>query len=193
MANQKLSALVAAAENTAPAGNDIKYTVTGGTTSKGLYSGNDNLLPDGQALNYTISVTVASNNITVALKTKSGGNPSATDPVSAWIGGAYRRCTAATSVTKNAGTNWFNSGSTELATQEVQYFVYLVWNTTPATDIIDIGFARIPYARLYTDFSSTATAEKYLAYGNASAPQLSDPLCVIGRFTATLSATASSI
>src|SRR6185436_10289424 len=116
-----------------------------------------NLLPDGYMVNGKLSVTVASNNITVAIKTKSGGNPSTTDPVSVWINGSYRRITAALSVTKNAGTNWFASGSAELATKEIDYFAYLIWNTTPATDIMDIGFARIPFGRVYSDFSGTTT------------------------------------
>jgi hypothetical protein len=30
----------------------------------------------------------------------------------------------------NAGTNWFNAGSTELATKEIDYFTYIGFNTT---------------------------------------------------------------
>jgi hypothetical protein len=190
LADEKLTA-VSGGENITPDGSDWKYTVTGGTTSKRMRSGSDNLLPEGFIVNGKLSVTVASNNITVALKTLSGGNPSATDPVSVWLAGSYRRCTAALSVTKNAGTNWFNSGATELAAQTVSYFAYLIWNTTPATDIMDIGFARIPYGRVYSDFSTTTTAEKYLAFGNASTPTSTDNVTVIGRFDAALSATAS--
>ncbi len=178
-------------ENIAPAGSDAEYNVTGGTTSKGIYKGSNNILPDGYMLNGKISATMASNNLTVALKTKSGGDPSATDPVSVWINGTYRRVTAALSVTKNAGTNWFNAGATVLATKEIDYFVYLIWNTTPATDIMDIGFSRIPFGRVYSDFSATTTNEKYLAFANASTPTSTDDCVVIGRFAATLSAGAA--
>lgn len=188
MADANLTALT---EDSTPLGSDLVYGVSSGTTDFKRYLGDENLLPEGHMVNGKISVTVATNNITVALKTKSGGNPSATDPVSVWINGSFRTCTAALSVTKNAGTNWFNAGAAEFATLEQDYFVYLIWNTTPATDIMDIGFARIPYGAVYSDFSGTTTNEKYLAYGNGSAPTSTDDCVVIGRFAATLSASAS--
>lgn len=147
--------------------------------------------PDGWMENGNILVSVTSNNITVALKNKAGNNPSASDPVTVWINGTKRMCTASLSVTKNAGTNWFASGSAALATKEIDYFVYLIWNTTPGTDIVDLGFARIPSGRVYSDFSGTTTNERYLAFANASTPTSTDSVVVIGRFAATLSASAS--
>jgi hypothetical protein len=188
MANQKLTALT---EDSAPDGSDLGYVVKSATNSRKRYLPDFNLLPDGWATNYEISVTVATSDLTVALKTKSGGNPSATDPVGAWINGTYRRGTASLSVTKNDGTNWFGSGSSEKATLTVPYFVYLIWNTTPATDILDIGFSPIPYGRVYSDFSATTTAQNYLAHANASDPAATDDCVCIGRFEATLSATAA--
>ncbi len=188
MADSNLTGLT---ERTTPLGSDLRYGVYSGTTDFKMYDGTYNLLPDGFMINGVISVTVATNNITVALKTRSGGNPSATDPVSIWINGSFRRCTAALSVTKNAGTNWFNAGAAELATLEQDYFAYLIWNTTPATDIMDIGFARAPYFTVYSEASGTTTSEKYLANGNGSAPTSTDSCVVIGRFAATLSASAS--
>src|SRR6185436_338433 len=92
-------------ENTAPLGSDIDVMEddpNGTPLTQYIYKGSANLLPDGYMVNGKLSVTVASNNITVAIKTKSGGNPSTTDPVSVWINGSYRRITAALSVTKNA-------------------------------------------------------------------------------------------
>jgi hypothetical protein len=186
--------LNAQTEMTDPIGSDEIYVVddpNGVPADRKLYLGNLNTLGQGYMVNGKLNVTVASNNITVALKTLSGGNPSATDPVSIWINGSYRRVTAALSVTKNAGTNWFASGAAELATKEIDYFVYLLWNTTPVTDIVDIGFARIPYGRVYSDFSTTTTNEKYMAFGNASTPTSTDDVVLIGRFAATLSASAS--
>lgn len=185
------SNLVNLTQRTTIDGSDQDYGVHSGTTDYRRYAGYNNLLPEGYMINGKLSVTVSSNNITVALKTKSGGNPSATDPVSVWINGSFRACTAALSVTKNAGTNWFNSGGTELATKEIDYFAYLLWNTTPATDIMDIGFARYPGGRVYSDFSGTTTNEKYLAFANASTPTSTDSCVVVGRFAATLSATAA--
>jgi hypothetical protein len=146
---------------------------------------------EGVLYNGKIVVTVAANNITVALKTMAGADASASTPIYVRINGAIRTCTAALAVTKNAGTNWFASGTTGLATAEIDYFVYLIWNTTPATDIVDIGFARVPYFNVYSEASGTTTNEKYLANANGSAPTATDDMVVIGRFAATLSATAA--
>jgi len=149
--------------------------------------------PGGFMINGKLVVSVASNNLTVALKGLDGNDPSATNPVYVRINNTIRAVTAALSVTKNAGTNYFNSGSSELSGKEVDYFVYLIWNTTPATAIVDIGFARIPHGYVYSDFSGTNTNEKYLAFGNASTPTSTDDLVVIGRFAATLTGTNWSV
>lgn len=141
----------------------------------------------GVLINGKISVTVASNNITVAIKTISGNNPSATEPVFCRISDTMRAITAALSVTVNAATNTFNSGSAELATQEVDYFAYLGYN---ATDGVTLGFARFPYACVYSDFSTTATNDKYAAISNIAHAAAGDDYTVIGRFAATLSAGA---
>lgn len=149
---------------------------------------------DGQMLNGKIDVTVASNNITVKILTWAGANPSASDPVYIRMNGTIRMITAALAVTKNAGTNWFASGSTAaagvpgLATKEIDYFVYLGYN---ATDGVVIGFARIPWASSYGDFSATTTNEKYCAISTITTAASTDYYFVIGRFAATLSATAS--
>lgn len=143
--------------------------------------GTDN---DGSMYNGKLSVTVASNNITVALKTLAGSDPTSSDFVSIRINGVNRFVTAALSVTKNAGTNWCNSGGSELATKEIDYFVYLGYN---ATDGVVIGFSRIPYARQYSDFSTTTTAETYAAISTITTAASTDYYFVIGRFAATLS------
>lgn len=142
----------------------------------------------GEMINGKIVRTVSSNNITVAIKTLAGNDPSATDPVYVRIGDTVRVITAALSVTKNAGTNWFGSGSSHLATSEVDYFVYLGYNTT---DGVTIGFARIPFALTYSDFSTTTTNEKYAAISTITNAAAGDVYQVVGRFNATLSAAAS--
>jgi hypothetical protein len=147
--------------------------------------------PQGYLQNGKIVTSVATNDLTVAIKTLAGNDPSASDPVYVRIGDTVRAITTATSKTLNDGTNWFNSGSTSLATFEVDYFCYLIWNTTPATDRVDIGFARIPHGRTYADFSGTTTNEKYLAFSGADTPASTDEVEVVGRFNATLSATAA--
>jgi len=143
--------------------------------------------PQGFLYNGKIVPSVASNNLTVALKGLDGNDPSATNPVYVRIGDSVRSITAALSVTKNAGTNWFGSGATGLATTEIDYFVYLGYN---ATDGVTIGFARIPLARRYGDFSTTTTNEKYCAISTIATAASTDYYEMIGWFGATLSAGA---
>lgn len=144
--------------------------------------------PQGYLTNGRIEATVSSSNLTLALKGKDGNDPSATNPVYCMIGNTRQAVTSALSVTKNAGTNWFNSGATGLAAQEIDYFAYLGYN---ATDGVVIGFARIPFGRVYGDFSTTTTNEKYCAISTITHAASTDEYEVIGRFNATLSATAS--
>lgn len=142
--------------------------------------------PEGFLINGKLSVTDASG-ITVAIKTLADADPSTTDPVYCRIGDTVRAITSALSVAKADGTNWFNAGSTELATKEIDYFVYLGYN---ATDGVVIGFSRIPSANSYDDFSVTTTNEKYCAISTITNAAATDYYNVIGRFAATLSAGA---
>ena len=143
--------------------------------------------PQGYMINGKFVPSVASNNLTVALKTLAGTDPSATDPVYVRIGDTVRTISAALSVTKNAATNWFNAGSAELATKEIDYFVYLGYN---ATDGVTLGFSRIPGASQYSDFSATTTNEKYCAISTITTAAATDYYENVGRFAATLSAGA---
>ena len=143
--------------------------------------------PQGFLLNGKIVPSVASNNLTVAIKGLDGNDPSASNPVYVRIGDTVRTITSALSVTKNAGTNWFNAGSSELATKEIDYFVYLGYNTT---DGVVIGFSRIPYSTSYGEFSATSTNEKYCAISTITNASSTDYYELVGRFGATLSAGA---
>jgi hypothetical protein len=138
-------------------------------------------------INGKIVPTVASNNLTLAIKTLSDTDPSATNPVGIWIGDTLRWITSALSLTANAGTNWFNAGSAELATREIDYFAYIGYN---ATDGITLGYARIPYAKLYSDFNTTTTNEKYARISTITNAAAGDNYINVGRFAATLSAGA---
>lgn len=144
-------------------------------------------LPNGTMFNGKIVPSVTSNNLTVALKTFAGNDPSATDPVSVIINSTIYVITSALSITLNAGTKWFNSGSAELATNEIDYFVYLGYNST---DGVVIGVSRIPYGKTYGDFNTTNTNEQFCAISTITHAAASDPYVVIGRFAATLSAGA---
>ena len=140
----------------------------------------------GMMFNGKLSPTVASNNLTVALKTAAGSDPSATDVVAININGTIRTVTAALSITLAAGTNWFNAGSSELATKEIDYFCYAVWDSN--SSVVALAPARIPSGTLVSSFSSTTTNERYL--GNYANYTSTDDVVIIGRFAATLSAGA---
>jgi hypothetical protein len=139
-------------------------------------------LPNGHLFNGKISRTVSSNNLTVAVKTWGGADPSAADPVFVCINNTILAITAALSVTKNAGTNWCNFGGFSTASNEdTDFFVYIGYN---ATDGVVIGFSRIPWGRIYSDFSATSTNETYCAISNITHAAAGDFYEVIGRFNA---------
>lgn len=145
------------------------------------------IAPQGFLINGQIVPSVSSNNLTVAIKNLAGNDASPADPIIVRIGNIVRQITSALSITKNAGTNWFNSGGTPLATKEVDYFVYLGYN---ATDGVVIGFSSYPGAYEYSDFSTTNTNQKYCAISTITNAAAGDDYEVIGRFAATLSAGA---
>lgn len=140
------------------------------------------------ASGYIITPSVASNDLTVALKTLAGSDASATNPIGVRIGNTFRSVTAALSVTALDGTNWFNSGVITAAL-EVDYFVYLIQETGGSAGT-KIGFARIPYARVMGDFVNTTTSEKYIK-GDWTNFNATDEVTLIGRFAAILSATGT--
>lgn len=142
------------------------------------------IAPQGFLINGKITPTVASDNLTVTIQTAGGATPSASDPVYCRIGDTVRSITGALSVTKNAGTNWFDSGSTQVKTKEVDYFVYLGYN---ATDGVVVGFSRIPNGYQYDSFSATTTNIKYCAISDISNAAAGDDYELVGRFAATLS------
>ncbi len=162
------------------------YTSGGAGVAPDWAAGGGSSKIEGALINGKISVTVSANDLIVALKTWADADPSAGDPVKVYIAGNERTITSALSVTVADGANSFNAGSAELATKAIDYFVYLSWRA--ASSAVVIGFSRIPFARLYSDFSSTATNEKYGAF--STAPASTDDVVNIGRFEATLSAGA---
>lgn len=135
---------------------------------------------------YKLSVTVSANDLIVALKHLDSTDPTPTRPLCIPIAGVKRYVTAATSITLADATNWFNAGGSELATKEIDYFLYAIWDSN--SSVVAIGPARIPHGRLVSDFSATTTNEKYL--GNYANYTSTDDVVVLGRFAATLSAGA---
>jgi hypothetical protein len=63
--------------------------------------------------------------------------------------------------------------------------------TNEATDGVTIGFARVPFGRTYTSFSTTSTDDRYCAISVITNAASTDEYELVGRFNATLSATAS--
>ena len=177
-------------DGTLAANSDVKIAtqkaVKTYVTNNGFNGANFNA-HQGFLLNGKIVPSVAGNNLTVAIKTLAGTDATAGNPIYIRIGDTVRTITAALSVTKNAATNWCNAGSAELATKEIDYFVYLGYN---ATDGVTIGFSRIPGASQYSDFSVTTTNEKYCAISTITTAASTDYYENVGRFAATLSAGA---
>lgn len=142
--------------------------------------------------NYVITPSIASNNLTVALKTIAGADPSLSGKISFRIGNTKRELTAALSVTVNAGASsgagTFNAGSAELNTKDIQLFVYVGWRASDSS--LFILLSRIPFARTMADFSGTAANEKYGAYSGA-APLSTDNVENIGRINVQNSGSAS--
>lgn len=189
MPDKKISELSA---HTAPLPADLLAIVTAGVTKKislanlwaALFS------PEGTVINGKIVPSVDSNNLTVALKGMDGNDPSATNPVYVRIGGVVRAITSAlTTGSMSGGTNWVNLGSAELATKEVDLFVYLSWNSVNSR--VDILSTRIPGANVLGDLTYSNTAENgFIAAGATITNTATDQLVCIGRFAATLSAGA---
>lgn len=172
-------------------------TLYGALTGNNTWSGTNTFtgiviaklnLPEGSIVNGKISPTVASNNLTLALKGLDGNDPSASNPVYVVLNGVVRSVTSALSVTKNAGTNYMDLGSAVFASLEQDLFAYLGYNST---DGVVIGFSRICHGRQYSDFSTTATVASYCAISTITNAASTDYYTVVGRFAATLGVSAS--
>lgn len=141
--------------------------------------------PQGFLYNGKIVPSASGGALTVALKTLAGTDPSSSNPVYVRIGDTIQSITGALSLVIAAGNNSFNSGSAELAAQEINYFVYLCYSTI--TSAVIMGVSRMPYFRIMNN-SATRTSELFMdtnaAYANTDTCEL------IGRFAATLSAGA---
>ena len=134
---------------------------------------------------YNIVTSVASWNLTVALKNFEWNDPTTTKPVKVQIGWVIRTITSALSYTEIVWQNYYNLWSAELATKEVDLFVYLCQDTLVNT--ITIAWARIPYWITKADFDfSWFDREKWLNTVNNTS---TDKVVNIGRFNAILSAT----
>jgi len=160
-----------------------------GISTTGTVIQNGQTVGEPDFYKYSIVRTVASGNLTVALKNYEGNDPTTAKPVKIQIGGTIRTITGALSFGANAGTNWANLGSAELATKETDLFYYLAYNSTYG--VVPL-FGRVPTNNYIGDFSATQTNEKgtntgVVAFGFLSS---TDQVVNIGRFNAILSAGA---
>ena len=137
---------------------------------------------------YQIVPSISSWNLTVALKNYLWQDPSPQYPVKIQIWNEIRIITSALSITRNPGQNWFNAGSSELATKEIDYFPYLMFDVDNNPII---WFARIPYLTTRNwSWTSTVSNEKFLVWTSWTALPLTTPVVNIWRFSAILSAGA---
>ena len=143
---------------------------------------------EGQLVNGVISVTVTSNDLNVAIKTAAGTDPSSSDPVGVKIGGTVRWITGALLITIVDGTNWFNSGSAELGTLLVPYFVYCVWDSNSSA--VALTISRKSHYRVVASTMSTTTSENHI-YGYSGFTD-GDNMVNVGYFEATLSLSGTS-
>src|SRR5688572_26430270 len=94
-------------------------------------------------INLQISATIASNNLTVAIKDYDGSNFTADKILTHKLGSRWRDLTSALSVTVNAGADTFALGTTKLEDLPHDLFVYMGWRAASSTVFILIS--RIPY------------------------------------------------
>jgi len=144
-------------------------------------------MPDGTMFNLVITPTVSANDLIVTMKTKAGTDPSATDPGWVKINGTVRTVTGALSITIADGTSWFNSGSAELGTKLVPYFVYLLYDSNSSA--VALTIARKPFYRVVAAAMATTTDDNHIfGYSGFTA---GDDMVNVGYFEATLSLTGT--
>lgn len=136
---------------------------------------------------YVISRTVdGSGNMTTTLLNYLWATPSASAPVKIQVGGVVYTITSARSIVLNAGTNWMNLWSTELATKEVDLFSYL-WYSTGTWWIVLLA-GRNPNELTWAGNSFSPWDERFMqTVGGAGTVS---PVVNIGRFNTILSAGA---
>lgn len=139
---------------------------------------------------YKINASIAGGNLTVEIVHASDGAAvSALRPMIFKIGDTFRLATSALTTTKNAGTNWGNAGAAETATQDIDWFVYVMYETGAAAGV-KMFFSRfLPSSGTMNFFTNTTTNPKYPA-GNWTNFNATDRFEVVGRFRAVLSAGA---
>jgi hypothetical protein len=138
---------------------------------------------------YKLNVSITGGNLTVEIVHASdGASISAARPMVFKIGDTFRLATSALSTTKNAGTNWCNAGGAETATLDVDFFVYVLYETGASAGV-KMFFSRYIGNGTMGVHTNTITNQKYPA-GNWTNHNATDRVENVGRFRAVLSAGA---
>lgn len=137
---------------------------------------------------YQISRTISGNNLVIAIKDAEGNDATADKPLYFNNQGATNKLTGALSLTVNAGADVFGYGTTSFANLVEELFVYVGKRASDSS--IFVAASRIPYARVWSEFSATTTNERYAAY-SGSAPGANDQVQNIGRINIMNSGTPS--
>lgn len=134
---------------------------------------------------YQIVTSVNSWNLTVALKNYLWQNPSVAVPVKVQIGDTVRTITSALGDYTWAWINVYNAWSSELATKEIDFFVYLWYRTSDWT--VRMWISRISYATKVWDFHWAVNNEKFCSLKYLWFLSDTDKATNIWRFNAILS------
>lgn len=153
--------------------------------------------PPGLLINGAISVTVSAGDLTVAIKTSAGADPTASDPVWCNVGARTVTITSALSMTREAGAlsapprvawSWLNLSRPPVSGCEVDLFVYLGWNASQATPMLLVSREGWHRKCVFSSETSGHGAMCNLATGDDPAqgyPDTSfDDIAVCGRFNA---------
>ena len=117
--------------------------------------------PQGYMINGKIDVTVANSDLTVAIKTLSGNNPSTSEPV---LCTNWRHCSLyllQLFPLQNDGTNWFNSGSSWTCKFISKSIILFILDITQQTELSLI--LRLPSARRWWFLCDTTTKDIVLS------------------------------
>jgi hypothetical protein len=139
--------------------------------------------------NGKIVPSVAGNNLTVAIKTLNGNDPSTTNPVYVRIGDYLRKISAALYITVTGGTNnWHRISHT------YDLFVYLGWSST--NQRVEISLCPQPTYRAYPAANPAAPETRRLmsASGSNSAASfiVNDLMQVCGRIDSVVESAANN-
>src|SRR5690349_9479195 len=141
---------------------EINETTPGGTPETNYIKRENTLAQWLKRTHYQITRTVASNNVTFAIKDSDGNDATAAKPLNFDINGTIRKLTGALSLTVNAGVSTWNLGAAEFVNLIQELFIYIGYRASTSTCFLMV--CRQPNIREMADVHGTATNERYGAY-----------------------------